>query len=122
MSKPKVYYNSACPVCHAGIRYQQRKLGERVDEIEWIDVHECNEAAAEAGATLELVRERLHAVDAEGRAHVGVDAFAEIWAHTPGQTLLSRIVRWPVLRWPAQWLYNGFAKALYRWNRRRGRW
>ena len=47
MTKTKVYYNSACPVCDAGIAYQRRKLGDSQAEIEWIDVHADNDAVAE---------------------------------------------------------------------------
>jgi predicted DCC family thiol-disulfide oxidoreductase YuxK len=118
----KVYYNSACPVCDAGIRYQRARLGDQADDVDWIDVHARNEAAAEAGADLEVVRERLHVVDDRGEVHVGSEAFAELWSRTPGQRWLAWLVRVPVARSLARWLYNGFARLLYRWNRRKDRW
>lgn len=120
--KTKVYYNSACPVCNAGIRYQQRKLGAASDDIEWIDVHSRNEAACEVNPDLELVRERLHVVDGDGDVHVGAEAFAELWSKTPGQSALARVARVPGLRHVWRWLYNLFAALLYRWNRFNGRW
>ena len=120
--KAKVYYNSACPVCSAGIRYQQRKLGAACDDVEWIDVHARNEAACEVNRDLELVRERLHVVDEAGGLHVGADAFAELWSKTPGQGAWARVVRAPGVRSLSRWLYNGFAALLYRWNRINGRW
>ena len=90
MSKTKVYYNSACPVCDAGIRYQQQKLKDCTDDVEWIDVHRSNEAASDVASSLEFVRERLHVVDEEGTIHVGAEAFAELWGKTREQRLLSR--------------------------------
>jgi predicted DCC family thiol-disulfide oxidoreductase YuxK len=122
VSKTKVYYNSACPVCNAGIKQQQRKLGDSSSEIEWIDVHSDNQAACDVNPNLELVRERLHVVDEAGEVHVGADAFAELWSKTPGQGAWARIARTPSLRplWRA--LYNGFAALLYRWNRINRRW
>ena len=122
MSKTKVYYNSACPVCDAGIRYQRRRLESGVADIEWIDVHCCNEAVADIDANLEFVRERLHVVDEEGTVHVGSEAFAELWGRTQGQRALAALVRVPGLRTLSRWLYNGFARLLYRWNRGNQRW
>ena len=122
MSKTKVYYNSACPVCDAGIRYQRRRLEDGWADIEWIDVHCSNEAVADIGANLEFVRERLHVVDEQGTVHVGSEAFAELWDKTQGQRALAALVRVPGLRTLARWLYNGFARLLYRWNRGNRRW
>jgi predicted DCC family thiol-disulfide oxidoreductase YuxK len=120
--KTKVYYNSACPVCKAGIEYQQRKLGAAAGDVEWIDVHMRNEAACDVNPDLEFVRERLHVVDEAGGLHVGAEAFAELWRKTPGQNAWARIVRTPVIRPLSRWLYNGFAALLYRWNRINRRW
>ena len=38
MAKKKVYFNSACPVCRAGIEQQREKIGDAA-EIDWVDVH-----------------------------------------------------------------------------------
>ena len=122
MSKTKVYYNSACPVCDAGIRYQRRKLKDCADEVDWIDVHRSNEAASDVASSLEFVRERLHVVDEEGTIHVGAEAFAELWGKTREQRLLTKLVRLPGIRTLSRWLYNGFARLLYWWNRKNLRW
>ena len=118
----KVYYNSACPVCDAGIRCQRVKLDACGASMEWIDVHTENQAAAEIGADLEFIRERLHVVDAQGELHVGADAITELMAATPRRHSVARLVRLPVVRKFAGLAYNAFAALLYRWNRRRGRW
>ena len=122
MKKTKVYFNSACPVCDAGIKYQQRKLEGVAEEVEWIDVHCANEAAADVASDIEFVRERLHVVGEDGTVHVGSEAFAELWSRTQGQRVLSRLVRSPGLRSLSGWLYNGFARVLYWWNRKNQRW
>jgi len=115
-----VYYNSACPVCDAGIRAQRDRM--QGCAVEWVDVHHNPAAAAELGATLEEVRERLHVRDGTGQVQVGVPALAELWAHTPGQRWWARTARLPLLGAAAQLAYNLFARALYRWNRIRGHW
>ena len=122
VNKTRVYYNSACPVCNAGIRYQRRKLENSADEVEWIDVHRSNEAATDVASNLEFVRERLHVVDEKGTVHVGSEAFAELWGKTKGQRALSRLVRVRGIRTLSRWLYNGFARLLYWWNRKNQRW
>ena len=122
MPKPKVYYNSACPVCDAGIRQQRRQLDRAEVEVEWIDVHADNEAVGEIGADLDFVRERLHVVDSAGTLRVGSEAFRALWGQTPGQRWLARVGGLPVVRTLFRWAYNAFAVLLYRWNRRNGRW
>lgn len=122
MTKTRVYYNSACPVCNAGVKHQRQKLSGCDVDVEWIDVHSDNEAVREIGAELEFVRERLHVVDEAGTVHVGSDAFAELWNRTPGQGFLGRAVSAPILRTFSRLLYNAFAALLYRWNRKKGRW
>lgn len=122
MPTTKVYYNSACPVCAAGIAGQRDRLQGCAAEVEWIDVHADAARAAEIGAELEFVRERLHVVDASGATRVGAEAFEALWAITPGQGGLARFSRLPVVRTLLRWAYNGFAALLYRWNRLNRRW
>ncbi len=122
MVKTKVYYNSACPVCNAGIKDQRRRLEGSEAEIEWIDVHANNTAAGDVHPDLEFVRERLHVVDEAGRVRVGSEAFSALWALTPGQKGLARISELPIARTLLRWAYNVFAAGLYRWNRWKGHW
>lgn len=122
MSTTKVYYNSACPVCAAGIRLQRARLRSCGKGLEWIDVHADNAAVSDIDASLEFVRERLHVVDGEGNLHLGADAIAELIAMTPRQRPIARLARLPAVRSLLGVAYNAFAAALYRWNRRVGRW
>ena len=113
-----VYYNSACPVCDAGIRSQQGRV--QGCELNWVDVHEHPEALESLGLDLEAVRERLHVREADGRLRVGADALGALWERSPGQRWLAWCTR--RARWLSEPLYNAFARVLYRWNRRRGHW
>jgi len=115
-----VYYNSACPVCDAGITAQKTKM--QTCNIEWIDVHTHPDAALEIGADLAAVRERLYVKDADGNIQIGIAALAELWAKTPGQKWLGRIAQWPVMDALLALAYNTFAKGLYRWNRWKKHW
>jgi predicted DCC family thiol-disulfide oxidoreductase YuxK len=119
----KVYYNSACPVCKAGIEDQRRRMEAcGIEQVEWIDVHTHPEAIAEVDAPLEAVRERLHIKAPNGRVDVGADAFIRLWSQTPGQRWLAKAMQLPVLKQCAHWGYDAFARLLYRWNRARGHW
>lgn len=113
-----VYYNSACPVCDAGICYQRERMAGTA--VSFVDVHAQPELAQELGIDLELLRERLHVRGPDGQFSVGDKAFAALWLQTPGQRWLARMVR--PLAWLTGPLYKLVARILYRWNRARGRW
>ena len=84
MSNVKVYYNSGCPLCKAGIESQRcRMAAQGVDDVAWIDVHTDPAAVNDIGASLEFVRERLHVICDEGAPQIGIDAFSAIT--TPSQ-------------------------------------
>ena len=122
MKKLKVYYNSACPVCNAGIRGQKQRMAGCSAEVQWIDIHSQPDALKEIGARQEFVRERLHVVDEKGELRVGAEAFRALWAHTPGQGALARLTGLPLLNPLSKWAYNAFAALLYAWNRLNRRW
>lgn len=121
-SKPQVFYNSACPVCKAGVDSQRADMQACGIDVEWIDVHAQPDTVTQVGASLEEVRERLYVKDEQGNIRVGADAFAELWRRTPKQRWLARIAQAPLLRPLSRWLYDAFARRLYRWNRRKGHW
>ncbi len=117
-----VYYNSACPVCSAGILWQQRQATDANCRVEYRDMTKEPDALAPKGVGLDDVRRYLYLIGEDGRLHRGAAAFTEIWRRTPRQRWLGRLLALPVFRAPARWLYDGFARALYDWNRRKGRW
>jgi predicted DCC family thiol-disulfide oxidoreductase YuxK len=116
----KVYYNSACPVCNAGINNQKNKMPSC--QIDWKDVHTQPGIYKEVSSNLELVRERLHAVDEKGEVKVGMDAFVVIWRNSPHERWKATLISFPVLRQISNFLYNVFAWFLYKWNRWKGHW
>lgn len=122
MSKIKVYYNSACPVCNAGIKDQRQRMEGCSTEVDWIDIHSIPDAVKEIGVGQEFVRERLHVVDENGVVRVGADAFSTLWNHTPDQKWLAWLINLPVINVMTRWAYNIFAAMLYAWNRANHRW
>ncbi len=114
----KVYYNSGCPVCKAGIENQQRQMQQcEINHIEWIDIHTNPQTITELGHSLEELRERLHIRDGNGELHIGIDALIRLWQQTPHQRWLAAVVQLPLIHSLARLAYNGFAKLLYGYNR-----
>lgn len=119
----KVYYNSACPVCNAGIKDQRKRMQDcGINDIEWVDVHNNPDAVSEVGSSLEQVRERLHLKDDKGQLNIGADAFIHLWQQTPNQRWLARLFQLPAIRSLARLTYNAFARLLYLWNRALKHW
>ena len=89
-----VWYNTKCPVCNAGIEWQHRRLvrAARAGVIEFRDINLEPDVLSRFGAGVEDVRRRLHAVDVEGRLHVGADCAIAIWLRTPGDVWLGRVL------------------------------
>lgn len=119
-----VWYNTRCPVCTAGINRQKRRLIEAVKSgrIEFRDINFEPTALSAFGASLEDVRRRLHATDAQGRMLVGADVAIAVWRLTPGEGWLAMVLGNPVALPLTRFAYDRFADLLYGWNRRKGHW
>ncbi|WP_027168200.1 DCC1-like thiol-disulfide oxidoreductase family protein [Mesorhizobium sp. WSM3224] len=119
-----VWYNTRCPVCDAGINRQKRRLIEAVKagRVEFRDINFEPAALSAFGASLEDIRRRLHATDAEGRLLVGADVAIAVWRLTPGEGWLAILFGNPVALPLTRFAYDRFADLLYAWNRRKGRW
>jgi len=119
-----VWYNTRCPVCDAGINRQRNKLIAAVEAgtIEFRDINLEPAALAAHGASVDDVRRRLHATDAQGRLIVGADVAVEVWRRTAGEGWLAALFGNPVVRPLTRVAYDRFADLLYAWNRRKGRW
>ncbi|MER9351963.1 DCC1-like thiol-disulfide oxidoreductase family protein [Mesorhizobium sp. M0514] len=126
MSKPAltVWYNTRCPVCDGGITRQKRRLIEAIKagRIEFRDINLEPAALSCYSASLEDIRRRLHATDAEGRLLVGADVAVAVWRATPGEGWLATLFGNPVALPLTRLGYDRFADLLYARNRRKGRW
>jgi predicted DCC family thiol-disulfide oxidoreductase YuxK len=122
VAKLEIYYNSACPVCAAGINSQRTRMTAQAADAAWKDIAADNDLVCEIGADLDTVRHSLHVRDETGAVFAGADAIARLMIETPGQRWLGRLMMWPPLRPVSRWLYDRFADQLFAWNRRHGRW
>jgi predicted DCC family thiol-disulfide oxidoreductase YuxK len=119
-----VWYNTRCPVCNGGIDWQRNKLlaAVRAGEIAFEDINEQPDALAAYGASLDDVRRRLHATDAQGRLIVGADVAIAVWRATPGQSWIAVLLGNRVMLPLTRFSYDRFADLLFAWNKWKGRW
>ncbi|MDV6344268.1 DUF393 domain-containing protein [Nitrosomonas sp. Is37] len=116
----KVYYNSACPVCKAGIESQKSKM--EGCSIEWKDIHSNPRLVTEINSEIEQVRERLHVVDEHDQIYIGFDAFLIIWRHSPSEKWKATLLGLPIIKQLGRIAYNQFAVMLYKWNKAKKHW
>jgi predicted DCC family thiol-disulfide oxidoreductase YuxK len=119
-----VWYNTRCPVCDAGIDRQRNKLlaAVRSGEIEFRDINLEPQALSAHGASLDDVRRRLHATDAQGRLIVGADVAVALWRVTQGDRWLAAVLGNRPMLPITRFVYDCVADLLFAWNKRKGHW
>jgi len=80
----------------------------------WRDVTEHHGELEAQGVSLEAGLRLLHARDAGGTLHVGVDAFILIWSQLDRWRLLATLVSLPIVKGLATALYTTFADRRFR--------
>lgn len=82
MSQVEVLYNGVCPVCREGACDLERRAAAAKAGVVFTDVSQNGDALKRAGLSLDQVRFKLHAIDANGRVLAGMPAVALAWAAT----------------------------------------
>jgi len=118
--KLNVYFNSACPVCNAGITSQKNK--STACAIQWKDVHQDTRLANDLGKDISIVRKYLHVTDKNNQHHIGIDAFILLWENSPKERWKVTFFSLPLINQLSQFGYYGFANLLYAWNKLRKNW
>jgi predicted DCC family thiol-disulfide oxidoreductase YuxK len=116
----KVYYNSACPICRAGINRQKVKMVNC--RVGWNDVHTQTGIHNEVSPDLEFVRKKIHAINEKGEIKIGIEAFEVIWRNSPGERWKAKAISLPGIKQISIFLYNIFAWFLYKWNIWKNHW
>ena len=118
--KLQVYFNSACPVCKAGINAQKSKTTSC--DVSWNDIHINNRYAQEADPDIDVVRKYLHVIDKNGQKHVGIEAFIQLWKYSPLEQWKAKLFALPIIKPIARAGYFVFANILFMWNRLMKNW
>ncbi len=118
----QILYNGVCPVCRAGACDLERRAIAARAGVVFTDVAADSAPLNKHDLTLEAVRLKMHAIDAQGRVQIGMPAIAIAWAATPPFRPLGRLVQIAPFSWGAAAIYHVTAHALFAWNRACGRW
>lgn len=108
-----VFYDGKCGLCRREIAHYKRIAP--VGVFDWVDITIDESAIQQIGISYTEGLKLLHATDAKGKLHVGVDAFLLIWQQIPRWRVLAIIVSLPILRPVANSAYRAF--AAWRFNR-----
>ena len=108
-----VFYDGKCQLCSREINHYRKIAPEGI--FDWQDITESNEALKAKGVSLVEGLKRLHAIDGDGKLHVGVGAFILIWKQLKRWRLLALVVSLAIIRQIADLAYKTFAN--YRFKR-----
>ncbi|MDM3872490.1 DUF393 domain-containing protein [Porticoccus sp. W117] len=103
-----VFYDGQCGLCSKEIAHYQRIAPEGI--FTWRDANCSEDALRQLGVSVAGALKLLHAVDNNGRLHIGVDAFILMWAQLKRWRILATLVALPGIRQLVDISYRGFAK------------
>lgn len=107
-----VFYDGICGLCRREIAHYQRITPQGI--FTWVDITADPSVTQHIGISYADGLRALHATDATGKLHVGVDAFLLIWRQMPRWRVLAAMVALPVIRPLASLAYRAFAAWRFR--------
>lgn len=105
----KVYFNNSCKICKAEIDLYKK---ENIDEINWIDITNNNQAKVETKKDFKELLRRLH-VEKNGKIFSGAEAFLLVWKNIPKYRILYSIFSLPIIFQIFSFGYEIIAYLLY---------
>jgi predicted DCC family thiol-disulfide oxidoreductase YuxK len=109
----RVFYDGKCGLCRREIEHYKRIAP--VGVFDWVDITVDASSLEKLSIAYADGLKLLHAQDAQGKLHVGVDAFILIWRQIPRWRVLASIVGAGFIRSVANIAYRAF--AAWRFNR-----
>ena len=109
-----VYFDGKCGLCSKEIRYYQKMAHAGL--FNWCDIAHDPSPLVPLGVSQADALRWLHARDRDGKMHIGVDAFVQIWQQLHiGWRFLAILAGLPIIHTMLGWLYQRF--AAYRFAR-----
>ncbi len=102
-----VFYDGKCGLCSKEINHYRTIAPSGA--FDWQDITESMAGLEQEGVSLADGLRRLHARDAAGELHVGVDAFILMWRQLKRWRVLAVLVALPGIRQIAAFTYEHFA-------------
>ena len=110
----KVYFNNSCKICRAEINHYKK---QKIDQINWIDITNNQNAQIETKKNDKELLRRLH-VEENGEIFSGAKAFLLIWKNIPKYKILYSILSLPIIFQIFSVTYEVIAFFLYMKNKK----
>jgi predicted DCC family thiol-disulfide oxidoreductase YuxK len=110
----KVYFNNSCKICKAEIDLYKK---EKINDINWVDITNNNQANIETKKNSKELLRRLH-VEKGGEIFSGAKAFLLVWKNIPKYKFLYSIFSLPIIFQIFSVGYETIAFFLYLKNRK----
>tara|TARA_B100000575_G_C23131986_1_gene656799 strand:+ start:2210 stop:2557 length:348 start_codon:yes stop_codon:yes gene_type:complete len=89
----KVYFNNSCKICKAEIDLYKK---EKIQDINWIDITNNNDAENETSKNSKQLLRRLHIKEGD-KILEGAEAFLFLWKKIPKYRFLYKFFRLPII-------------------------
>ncbi len=109
----KVYFNNSCKICKAEIDLYKK---EKINQINWVDITNNQEAKIETKKNDKELLRRLH-VEKNGEIFSGAKAFLIVWKNIPKYKILYSILSKPIIFQIFSITYEVIAFFLYLKNK-----
>ena len=110
----RVYFNNSCKICKAEIDLYKK---EKINQINWIDITNNENASIETNKNNRELLRRLH-VEKNGKIFSGAKAFLLVWKNIPKYRILYSIFSLPVIFQIFSVIYEIIAFFLYLKNKK----
>ena len=110
----KVYFNNSCKICRYEINLYKN---ERIEEIDWVDITNNEQAEKETSKNDKQLLRRLHVKDND-KVFEGAEAFLFVWKKIPKYRYLYKFFRIPVIFTIFNYGYEIIAYFLYLKNKK----
>lgn len=107
MGQLKVFYDGKCAVCFAEMKHYRNR--DKNNNLKLIDISASNFNAKDFGLDPKEVVINMHSIDENGKVHIGVDTFAQIWRRITPYNKIEFILNNKTLRPIFDWGYKIFA-------------
>tara|TARA_B100001057_G_scaffold97658_1_gene94452 strand:+ start:169 stop:522 length:354 start_codon:yes stop_codon:yes gene_type:complete len=110
----KVYFNNSCKICKAEIDLYKK---EKIQEIDWVDITNNNQAEKETSKNSKELLRRLHVIE-DDKVVEGAEAFLALWKKIPKYRFLYNFFKLPIIFNLFSFVYEFIAFFLYLKNKK----
>ena len=110
----KVYFNNSCKICRSEINLYKK---EKIEEIDWIDITNNQQAEIETSKDEKQLLRRLH-VKEDNKVLEGAEAFLYVWKKIPKYRILYNFFKLPIIFTIFNYGYEIIAYFLYLKNKK----